>query len=298
MGIAAVAKTGIADKLNGNGGMQGRLAPKLSRIFGARGRGFMQETALEPPAMPVPVNVAGAAKSKDTWDKIDILGKLLGSILIPLAVAIAGFYVNSTLQDRSAKQKTVEIAVGILQSNSTATPQLKAWAEGVFNTTLATANQPLTPGALQELRNNPLPSGAGASDVISEFEGFTATPVKDAGGMWRIGFGHTDGVGPNTPAITVDQAKALLDEDMKASGAAIDRLVKVPLTPNQRDALVDFVWNMGVGRFSSSSLLQVLNAGQYDRVPDELRKFNSVGGRVLPGFVHRRETEVQLWNRP
>jgi Trypsin len=98
------------------------------------------------------------SKPRDSWDKADIIGKLLGAILIPIALAIAGFAVNIALQNRSAQQKTAEIAVTILQSKDAGTPALRAWAQTVFNDMLAQANQKLPPGAEQELRTNPLPS--------------------------------------------------------------------------------------------------------------------------------------------
>jgi hypothetical protein len=100
-------------------------------------------------------------KPKDIWDKVDVVGKLLGAILIPFALAAAGFYVNLTLQDRAAKEKTVEIAITVLQqSNSTALPELRGWALGVFEDTVLAANQELPDAAKKELKTLPLP-GAG-----------------------------------------------------------------------------------------------------------------------------------------
>lgn len=252
----------------------------------------------EQPAMPV-ANSESAPQtaSKDIWDKADIVGKLLGSILIPLAVAVVGFYVNAALQERSAKQKTAEIAISILQANNPATPELRSWAEKVFNDTLTSASQPLTPKALQELQNNPLPTNAAGVDLVSAFEGFNPKPIRGFYGQWVIGFGHTDGVGPDTPPITEAQARDLLAEDLKAANAAIDQLVKVPLTANQREALVSFVWNIGVKNFSSSTVLQVLNTGHYEKVPDELRNWRKGhGGNAIPGLMKRSELEIAVWN--
>jgi hypothetical protein len=89
-------------------------------------------------------------KPKDIWDKIDVIGKLLGSILIPIAVTAAGFFVNLALQDRAAKQKTAEIAITVLQSKDTSTPELRKWALGVFENTLLDANQQLPAAARKE----------------------------------------------------------------------------------------------------------------------------------------------------
>jgi hypothetical protein len=102
-------------------------------------------------------------KPKDIWDKIDVIGKLLGTILIPFALVATGFFVNLTLQDRAAKEKTAEIAITVLQSNSTALPELRNWALGVFEDTVLAANQKLPDAARKELKTLPLPD-AGRSN--------------------------------------------------------------------------------------------------------------------------------------
>lgn len=52
--------------------------------------------------------------------------------------------------------------------------------------------------------------------------------------------------------------------DVAVAEAVVQRLVKVPLTQGQFDALVDFVFKLGGGRLASSTLLRNLNAGKYD----------------------------------
>jgi hypothetical protein len=106
------------------------------------------------------VDAVDSPKTKDAWDKIDIIGKLLGSILIPVGLAAAGFFVNSAFQERASKQKTEEIVITVLQSKDTTTPALRDWATGVFNEMLVSANQPLSPAATKELEKGPLPSVA------------------------------------------------------------------------------------------------------------------------------------------
>ena len=61
-------------------------------------------------------------KPKDVWDKVDIVGKLLGSILIPFGIAAVGYFVNLTLQERAAEQKAAEIAITVLQSANSSNP--------------------------------------------------------------------------------------------------------------------------------------------------------------------------------
>ena len=53
--------------------------------------------------------------------------------------------------------------------------------------------------------------------------------------------------------------------------------------------------NEGAGRLQSSTLLKVLNAGDYAQVPSELLKWESGGGKKLPGLVTRREAEAALF---
>ena len=45
-----------------------------------------------------------------------------------------------------------------------------------------------------------------------------------------------------------------------------------------------------------STLLKKLNAGDYDAIPDEIRRWNKAGGEVLEGLVRRREAEAALFN--
>jgi hypothetical protein len=83
------------------------------------------------PVRPAPARVAKAgeqqpnqtvastesSKPKDRWDKVDIVGKLLGAILIPGIIAIATYYFNEALQDRDTSRKQVDTAVTILESS-------------------------------------------------------------------------------------------------------------------------------------------------------------------------------------
>ena len=65
-------------------------------------------------------------------------------------------------------------------------------------------------------------------------------------------------------------------------------------SPGRLAAIVDFTFNLGAGRLQTSTLRRCINAGNWDRVPQELRRWVRGGGRVLPGLVRRREAEVAL----
>lgn len=136
-------------------------------------------------------------------------------------------------------------------------------------------------------------------NLIKEFEGMKLTAYKCPAGIWTIGIGHTSAAGPPEVkpgmTITAQDALAILNNDLNQYEDAVNRLVKVPLTQNQFDALVSFVYNVGVGAFQKSTLLKKLNAGQYSAVPNELMKWTKGGGKELPGLVRRRRAECALW---
>jgi lysozyme len=138
-------------------------------------------------------------------------------------------------------------------------------------------------------------------NLIKKFEGLSLTPYQDAAGYWTIGYGHkildTDPYAPYGPIteITQDQANALLDQDTAAADSAITAAVIVPLTKNQHDALESFVFNVGPTAFDNSTLLALLNSGDYAGAAAEFDKWIHAGGVVNSDLVARRAEEKQLF---
>jgi GH24 family phage-related lysozyme (muramidase) len=91
------------------------------------------------------------------------------------------------------------------------------------------------------------------------------------------------------------QGSALLLEDAAYAEHAVERLVTVPLSQGQYDALVSFAYNEGAGRLQSSTLLRVLNAWNYGSVPAQLMEWVYGGGKNLPGLVTGREAEAEMF---
>jgi GH24 family phage-related lysozyme (muramidase) len=144
-------------------------------------------------------------------------------------------------------------------------------------------------------------SRAGA-ELIARFEGFVPRPYNDAAGHATIGFGHLLHHGPVTAAdrerwgtISRERGLALLSEDAREATLAVDRYVQRSLTQEEFDALVSFVFNVGVGAFGSSTLLRKLNAGDRQGAADELLRWSRAGGRVLEGLLSRRRAERALF---
>lgn len=139
-----------------------------------------------------------------------------------------------------------------------------------------------------------------ASALIRRFEGFRAAPYLCPAGIATIGFGSTlyaDGrsVTLADPPVTREQADALLAHTIaKTYLPAVIRLCPGVTDPARLAALIDFTYNLGAGALRGSSLRRRVNAGDWEQVPDELRKWVKGGGRVLRGLVIRREAEAAL----
>lgn len=136
--------------------------------------------------------------------------------------------------------------------------------------------------------------------LIRTFEGLRLKSYRCPAGLWTIGYGHTSCV---TPGIEIDEATAerYLREDAARAGAGIERLVTVPLTDNQFAALVSFVFNLGIGTLERSTLLKLLNRGQYESAQAQIGRFvfSWTGGKrvKLPGLIRRRLAETLLWGQ-
>lgn len=136
-------------------------------------------------------------------------------------------------------------------------------------------------------------------DLVRHFEGLYLKVYRCPAGVLTIGYGHT---GPDLAAgltITEEQADDLLRRDLTRAAGDVDRLVKVPLEPFERDALTSFVFNLGAGALGNSTLLKRLNAGDREAAAAEFLKWNkaTVNGqkKVLAGLVKRREAERSLF---
>ncbi|SPU27858.1 Phage-related lysozyme (muraminidase) [Candidatus Bartonella washoeensis] len=135
--------------------------------------------------------------------------------------------------------------------------------------------------------------------LIKQWEGLRLQAYKDLACVWTIGYGHTSEAGRpfvrKGMRITQEQAEAILREDLKQFEKTVEEAVMVSLTDEQFAALVSFCYNVGTKAFCNSTLLKKLNKGDYEAVPEELQKWNRVGGKRLQGLANRRAAEAGLW---
>lgn len=136
--------------------------------------------------------------------------------------------------------------------------------------------------------------------IIKEFEGFRAKPYLCPAKVPTIGYGSTkypDGkrVTLADAPITEHRAGEIVMATLAEYEGAVNRLVRVPLSQHQFDALVDFAYNCGVGNLEKSTLLKLLNAGDYKGAAAQFGAWVKGGGVVLPGLVRRRAAERKLF---
>lgn len=134
-----------------------------------------------------------------------------------------------------------------------------------------------------------------AAQFIKEHEGCRLKAYADTGGLSTIGYGAT---GPDIhpgSVWTQEHADMRLGEDVARFEKAVNELVTVPITENQRAALISFAFNLGAHALAGSTLLRKLNEGDKLGAAAEFVRWDRAGGREVPGLLRRRHNEADLF---
>jgi lysozyme len=143
-----------------------------------------------------------------------------------------------------------------------------------------------------------------AVTVLESFEGCSLRPYNCPTGHCTIGIGSTrypNGVPVriSDPPITRDKALAMAATDLASAERSVRRLVKVPLNDYQLAALILFTQNLGEGSLAGSTLLRMVNAGDFEGAAGQFRLWDHgrVGGQLvsLPGLTIRRIAEAMIF---
>ena len=127
---------------------------------------------------------------------------------------------------------------------------------------------------------------------VMEMEGCRLEAYQDAAGVPTIGYGHTKNVRMGD-RITQYWAKEMLREDIEEAEWQVKEL-NVARTEGQPDALVSFVFNLGIGRLKRSTLLKTIReGGSKAQITKEFKRWVYADGKLLPGLVKRREWEAK-----
>ena len=138
-------------------------------------------------------------------------------------------------------------------------------------------------------------SAAGIS-LIKEFEGLELESYYCSSNVLTIGYGHTGADVYVGQRITEAEAEALLKADLNRFESAVSRLITVPLTQHEFDAIVSFAFNCGVGALEDSTFRKRMNAGEEKPLcfKEEFPRWTKGPNGPLPGLVRRRDAEVAL----
>lgn len=130
--------------------------------------------------------------------------------------------------------------------------------------------------------------------LIKQSESFRAQAYQCQAGVWTIGYGSTQGVCQGM-VISEPDATRRLEMDVQMIEMQLTRL-GLRLRQNQFDALVDFIYNLGIGAFLRSGLLQMIRVNpDNSNIATEFRKWRIAAGKPSQGLVNRREAEIRLY---
>jgi lysozyme len=131
--------------------------------------------------------------------------------------------------------------------------------------------------------------------LIKKFEGCKLEAYLCSAGVPTIAFGRTKNVKLGD-TCTQEQADAWLEEELEEYTGYVSDAVTQALQQNQIDAMVAWTYNLGPSNLRSSTMLQVLNEGKLQEVPQQMRRWNKANGKVLPGLERRRLAESMLFD--
>ena len=148
-------------------------------------------------------------------------------------------------------------------------------------------------------------------EQIKKDEGVRNRPYQCPALLWTVGVGHV--IDPNhakvpladrkqlpIPAgwdrvLSSDEIDEILRKDLNRFEAGVLRLIKVPLTQGQFDALVSFSFNVGLGNLQNSTLRMKVNRSEFEAAAEQFLVWTKAGGKVLPGLVKRRTHEKEMF---
>ncbi len=135
-------------------------------------------------------------------------------------------------------------------------------------------------------------------DLIKRFEGFSPAVYICPGGWPTIGYGHVvrgDEREQFEDGIEESIGEELLRLDVEVAERAVLRLIQVPLSDGQFDALVSFTFNLGAGALQRSTLRRKVNREEHADMPAEFLRWVWAGGRRLKGLARRRKAETKRY---
>ena len=131
-------------------------------------------------------------------------------------------------------------------------------------------------------------------DLIKQYEGCKLFAYRDSVGVATIGYGHTKGVKMGM-AITQQQADGYLREDLASVEKTLNQL-GINFKQCQFDALCSWIFNLGSGNFTHSTMcVRICTGASDEEITDQLIKWKNAGGKPLLGLMKRRVAEANMF---
>jgi len=137
--------------------------------------------------------------------------------------------------------------------------------------------------------------------LIADFEGLSLKPYLCPAKIPTIGYGNT--YYPDGRRVTMLDKKITEKEALEILKVVADKFAKNVLkhlkkevNQNQFNALVSFAYNVGLGNFTTSTLLAKVNKDPNDiTISKEFMRWTKAGGKTLKGLVKRRNYESYIY---
>ena len=137
--------------------------------------------------------------------------------------------------------------------------------------------------------------------ALVEEEGVRYTVYRDVAGYPTVGVGHLVEPEDNLRVgdrVSEERVLEFLDADLIEAEQGVRQLVgDLPLYQQEFDALVDLVYNVGLGNVSPSEsprLNAAIDAGDYEGIASEL-DYTHAGGKVAKGLEYRSERRAKIF---
>ena len=140
-----------------------------------------------------------------------------------------------------------------------------------------------------------------AAELCRKFEGYRAKPYLCPAGVATIGYGSTyyadkRKVTLDDPPMSQEEANALLMIELEHTylPGVLRNCPGLIVDERKCNAIVDFAYNLGIGRLQTSTLRRKINACDWEGANEQLMLWTRGGGKILPGLVKRRTAEKLL----
>lgn len=144
------------------------------------------------------------------------------------------------------------------------------------------------------------------TNLTGKWEGCRTKPYKDTGGLWTQGIGHLCGKVKPTETMSLDQIVDVLNKDLWiAEKCVLDNFNGKHLTQGQREALTDFVFNVGCAKASKNNNGKITKirmyalTGKYTQMCNEFLNWsygkNNKGEMVRINGLYARRLDEQKW---